>query len=102
MHETQRDWSHEDWFDRIQRAKLAREQGRKAREGQPPLDPIPRRPLTPPLPTPQNLVCNKCGGLADDVPHPSSNGYICYICLDTLDGCRTDAGGLPKPPGFVV
>lgn len=36
---------HEDWFDRIQRAKLAREQGRKAREGQPPLDPIPGRHL---------------------------------------------------------
>ncbi len=35
----------EDWFTRIQRAKTAREQGRKAREGKPPLSPIPRMPL---------------------------------------------------------
>ena len=34
----------EDWFTRIQRAKSAREQGQKAREGRPPVDPIPRTP----------------------------------------------------------
>ena len=36
----------EDWFIRIQRAKNAREQGRKAREGRPPVNPIPRMPLS--------------------------------------------------------
>ena len=36
----------EDWFVRIQRAKTAREQGQKAREGKPPLNPIPRVPLS--------------------------------------------------------
>ena len=34
----------EDWFTRIQRAKTAREQGQKAREGRPPVNPIPRMP----------------------------------------------------------
>ena len=37
----------DDWFTRIQRAKAAREQGQKAREGNPPVDPIPRMPLSP-------------------------------------------------------
>ena len=37
----------DDWFTRIQRAKAAREQGQKAREGNPPADPIPRMPLSP-------------------------------------------------------
>lgn len=36
----------EDWFIRIQRAKNAREQGQKAREGRPPVNPIPRMPLS--------------------------------------------------------
>ena len=36
----------QDWFTRIQRAKTAREQGRKAREGRPPVDPISRTPLS--------------------------------------------------------
>ena len=36
----------EDWFTRIQRAKAAREEGQKAREGRPPLNPIPRKPLS--------------------------------------------------------
>ncbi len=34
----------EDWFIRIQRAKTAREQGRKAREGRPPVNPLSRPP----------------------------------------------------------
>ena len=37
----------EDWFNRIQRAKTAREQGQKAREGNPPINPIPRVPQSP-------------------------------------------------------
>ena len=36
----------EDWFIRIQRAKIAREQGQKARDGKPVLNPIPRIPLS--------------------------------------------------------
>ena len=32
----------EDWFVRIQRAKMAREQGRKARESRPPVNPFSR------------------------------------------------------------
>ena len=36
----------EDWFTRIQRAKIAREQGRKAREGRPPVNPLSRPPLS--------------------------------------------------------
>ena len=36
----------EDWFTRIQRAKTAREQGRKAREGRPPVNPLSRTPLS--------------------------------------------------------
>ena len=36
----------EDWFIRIQRAKTAREQGQKAREGKTPVNPIPRTPLS--------------------------------------------------------
>ncbi len=36
----------EDWFTRIQRAKTAREQGQKAREGKPPVNPLPRKPLS--------------------------------------------------------
>ena len=36
----------EDWFTRIQRAKTAREQGRKAREGRPPVISVPRMPLS--------------------------------------------------------
>ena len=35
-----------DWHTRIQRAKNAREQGQKAREGKPPVNPIPRTPLS--------------------------------------------------------
>ena len=31
----------EDWFDRIRRAKSAREQGRRAREGKAPVSPMP-------------------------------------------------------------
>ena len=30
-----------DWFDRIRRAKSAREQGRRAREGNAPVSPVP-------------------------------------------------------------
>ena len=37
----------EDWFTRIQRAKIAREQGQKAREGNQPVNPIPRMPQSP-------------------------------------------------------
>ena len=36
----------EDWFIRIQRAKTAREQGQKAREGRPPVNPLSRVPLS--------------------------------------------------------
>ena len=36
----------EDWFIRIQRAKHAREQGQKAREGKPPVNPLSRTPLS--------------------------------------------------------
>lgn len=36
----------EDWSIRIQRAKTARERGQKAREGKPPVNPIPRMPLS--------------------------------------------------------
>ena len=36
----------EQWFTRIQRAKTAREQGRKAREGKAPVDPLSRPPLS--------------------------------------------------------
>ena len=36
----------EDWFTRIQRAKAAREQGQKAREGRPPVNPLSRTPLS--------------------------------------------------------
>ena len=36
-----REWVDEDWFDRIQRAKSAREQGRRAREGKAPVSPMP-------------------------------------------------------------
>ena len=36
----------EDWFTRIQRAKTAREQGQKAREGKPPVNPLSRTPLS--------------------------------------------------------
>lgn len=36
----------QDWFIRIQRAKAAREQGRKAREGRPPVNPLSRPPLS--------------------------------------------------------
>ena len=36
----------QDWFVRIQRAKAAREQGRKAREGRPPVNPLSRPPLS--------------------------------------------------------
>ena len=36
----------EDWFIRIQRAKTAREQGQKAREGRPPVNPLSRTPLS--------------------------------------------------------
>ena len=36
----------EDWFTRIQRAKNAREQGQKAREGKPPVNPFSRMPLS--------------------------------------------------------
>lgn len=38
--------ANEDWAIRIERAKAAREQGQKAREGKPPLNPIPRMPLS--------------------------------------------------------
>ena len=37
----------ERWFTRIQRAKIAREQGRKARESNPPVNPLSRPPLSP-------------------------------------------------------
>ena len=36
-----RDGVDEDWFDRIQRAKRAREQGRRAREGKARVSPMP-------------------------------------------------------------
>jgi len=36
----------EDWFIRIQRARVAREQGRKAREGRPSVNPLSRPPLS--------------------------------------------------------
>lgn len=36
----------EQWFTRIQRAKTAREQGRKAREGKTPVNPLSRGPLS--------------------------------------------------------
>jgi len=36
----------QDWFIRIQRAKAAREQGRKAREGRPLVNPLSRPPLS--------------------------------------------------------
>jgi len=36
----------EDWFTRIQRARIAREQGRKAREARPPVNPLSRPPLS--------------------------------------------------------
>lgn len=38
--------ANEDWFTRIQRAKTAREQGRKAREVKPPVNPLSRPPLS--------------------------------------------------------
>ena len=37
----------ENWFTRIQRATHAREQGRKAREGKPPVNPLSGTPLSP-------------------------------------------------------
>lgn len=36
----------EDWFTRIARARTAREQGQKAREGKPPVNPFSRTPLS--------------------------------------------------------
>ena len=36
----------DDWFTHIQRAKSAREQGKKAREGNPPVNPLSRTPLS--------------------------------------------------------
>ena len=36
----------ENWFTRIQRAKTAREQGQKARESRPPVNPLSRTPLS--------------------------------------------------------
>ena len=38
--------AHEDWFTRIQRAKIARAQGQMAREGKLPVNPIRRAPLS--------------------------------------------------------
>ncbi len=35
----------EEWFNRIRRAKTAREQAQKAREGRPPVNPLSRTPL---------------------------------------------------------